>query len=94
MTYKVVDKIIYEDGTTEEFLHNLEEYELKDAKYIANICNIYSIWHRYDSLMGIKREYIYKSVDKCKDMTIDPSIKFKMLWNKMIEEKDKDHALL
>ena len=89
MTYRVVDKIIYEDGSTEEYLHNLEEYDLKDAKYIANICNIYSIWHSYDLLMGIKREYIYKTVDECKDLTTDPSIKFKMLWNKMIEEKDK-----
>ena len=31
MTYKVVDKIIYEDGSTEEYLHNIEEYSLKDA---------------------------------------------------------------
>ena len=39
--------------------------------------------------MGIKREHIYKTVDECKDMTTYPSIKYKMLWNKMIEEKDK-----
>lgn len=90
MTYKVVDKITYKDGTTEEYLHNVEEYDLKDAKYIANLCNIYSIWHTYDSMMGIKREHIYKTVDECKDMTTDPSIKFKMLWNKMIEEKEEN----
>lgn len=90
MTYKVVDKITYEDGTTEEFLHNVEEYDLKYAKYIADICNIYSINHSYDLLMGIKREYIYKNADECKDMTTDPSIKYKMLWNKMIEEKENN----
>ena len=89
MTYKVVDKIIYEDGSTEEYLHNLEEYELKDAKYIANLCNIYSVWHHYDSLMGIKREHIHKTVDECKDMTTYPSIKYARLWNKMIKEKEK-----
>lgn len=93
MTYKVVDKITYKDGTTEEYLHNLEEYELKDAKYIANICNIYSIWHGYDLLMGIKREHIYKTADECKDMTTDPSIKFKMLWNKMIKETENKYGL-
>lgn len=90
MTYKVVDKITYEDGTTEEFLHNVEEYDLKYAKYITDICNIYSINHLYDSLMGIKREYIYKTADECKDMTTDPSIKYKMLWNKIIEEKENN----
>lgn len=89
MTYKIIEKIIYEDGSTEEYLREEKEYTLHQAIDIVTLLTTVKGWYGYDLLMNIKRKYSYKSTEECKNMATDPSIKYKMLWNKMIEEKEK-----
>ena len=88
MTYKIIERIIYEDGTTEEYIREEKEYTLYQAMDIVTLLNTVKGWYGHDLLMNIKREYSYKSTKECKDIATDPSIKYRMLWNKMIEEKE------
>ena len=89
MTYKIIEKIIYEDGSSEEYIREEKEYTLYRARDIVTLLNTVKGWYAHDLLMNIKREYSYKSTEECKNIPTDPSIKYKMLWNKMIKEKEK-----
>lgn len=40
MTYKIIEKIIYEDGSSEEYIREEKEYTLYKARDIVTLLNI------------------------------------------------------